>query len=154
MREAGLSGFSLFQLAIVSLPAALVGIFYLSTVGYRILPHRKSSDEAFSESAREYLSECLVPARSPLINKTVEEAGLRNLNGLYMIEVIRAGERIAPVGAHQKLKASDRLIFTGPVSTIVELHNLKGIEVETGTELALHDLINGNAVLLEAVISH
>ncbi|WP_332696050.1 SLC13 family permease [Halalkalibacter lacteus] len=154
MLENGMGGFSMFQLAIVSLPAGLLGILYMVTIGYKLLPDRKTSEESFEESSREYLSEALVEPNSPLIGKTIEKAGLRNLQGLYLIELIRNGDRTAPVPSFIKLKENDRLIFTGLLSTIVELQNIKGLRVETGTNLKLESLQNGSASLVEAVVSH
>ena len=154
MLENGMVGFSMFQLAIVSLPAGILGILYVVTIGYKLLPDRKTSEETFDESSREYLSEAYVEPNSPLIGKTIEEAGLRNLQGLYLIEVIRNGDRTAPVPSFIKLKENDRLIFTGVLSTIVELQNIKGLRVETGTNLKLESLQNGSASLVEAVVSH
>ncbi|MGM0903566.1 MAG: SLC13 family permease [Bacillota bacterium] len=154
MIENGMAGFSMFQLAVVSLPAGLLGILYMVTIGYKLLPERKTSEESFDESSREYLSEAIVEPSSVLAGKTIEEAGLRSLQGLYLIEIIRNGERTAPVPSYKKLKEHDRLIFTGMLSTIVELQNIKGLRVETGTNLILEDLQNGSASLVEAVVSH
>lgn len=154
MIEQGMSGFTMFQLAIVSLPACLIGIIYMGTIGYKQLPNRKSSEESFENSSREYLGEAVIEAESPLIGKTIEEAGLRNLDGLYLIEIISNGERVAPVTTYQKLKAHDQLIFTGLLPSIVQLQQMKGLRVETGTNIKLDDLKNGQTTLIEAVISH
>jgi len=89
----------------------------------------------------------------PIIGKTVEEAGLRSLTGLYLFEIVRDGEIITPVSAGDKIRAGDRLIFTGIVSTIAELQAIKGLEIETDNPVELYDLQNGNAQLVEAVIS-
>lgn len=154
MLEQGFDGFSMFQLAVVSLPAGILGIIFMITVGYKLLPNRKTSTQSFGETAREYLAEAAVDQNSPLIGKTIEEAGLRSLSGLYLIAMIRNGERMASVPSYKKLLEGDRLIFTGVLSTIVELHNIKGLRVETGTNLKLEDLQNGSASLVEAVVSH
>ncbi|KHF39982.1 SLC13 family permease [Halalkalibacter okhensis] len=154
MLEKGMSGFSMFQLAIVSIPASIFGILFMVTIGYKLLPDRKTSEEAFEESSKEYLSEAIIETQSPLIGKSIEKAGLRNLKGLYLIEVISNGERTAPVPSFYKIKENDRLIFTGLFSTIVELQNIRGLTVETGTDLKLEDLQNGSASLVEAVVSH
>ncbi|MDT8861574.1 SLC13 family permease [Alkalihalobacillus sp. MEB130] len=154
MLEKGMSGFSMFQLAIVSIPASIIGIIYMVTIGYKLLPDRKTSEETFEESSKEYLSEATVEPQSPLIGKTIEEAGLRNLKGLYLIEVISNGSRTAPVPSYKKIREGDRLIFTGLFSTIVELQNIRGLKVETGINLRLEDLQNGSASLVEAVVSH
>ncbi len=155
MIEGGMKGYSMFQLAIVGIPAAIVGIIFMSTVGYRLLPTRKTSEETFNENTREYLSEMIVEQNSPIIGKTVEEAGLRNLTGLYLFEIIRKdGERVAPITSQHKIKEGDRLISTGLISTIFEVQNMKGLRVETGSTIKLSDLKNGNQVLVEAIVSH
>ena len=119
MIDNGFKGFSMFQLAVVAIPAAFIGIVYTCTIGYKILPERKSSDMMF-ENTREYLSELIVEKNSSITGKSIEQAGLRQLNGLYLIEIIRFdGERVAPVTPHHKIKDGDRLIFTGLISTIV-----------------------------------
>ncbi|MEW9668700.1 TrkA C-terminal domain-containing protein [Ammoniphilus sp. 3BR4] len=126
----------------------------MGAIEYRLLPSRKTSEETFVESTREYLSEAVVLKDSPIIGKTVAEAGLRRLEGLYLIEIIRNGHRIAPVQTDRTLREGDRLIFTGLVSTIVDLQQIKGLKIETGIDLKLDDLHNGSAFLVEAVVSH
>lgn len=155
MLEHGLSGFSMFTLAIVSVPAGIIGILFMTTLGYRLLPSRKTSEESFDEDSKEYLGEVVIEANSPLVSKTITEAGFTDLPDLYLIEIIRNnGERIAPVSPYKKIRANDRLIFSGVISTIVELQNIRGLRVETGSNLKLEDLQNGNASLVEAVVSH
>ncbi|MFC4736601.1 SLC13 family permease [Bacillus daqingensis] len=46
MLDRGMSGFSMFQLAAVGVPAAVFGILYMVTIGYRIMPNHepKQSD--------------------------------------------------------------------------------------------------------------
>ena len=69
----------------------------------------------------------LVPLGSALANKTVEEAGLRNLPGCFLIEIERGDEAIAAVGPSQVLHENDRLVFAGVVEAIKELQNLRGL---------------------------
>ncbi len=152
--ENGMKGYSMFQLAIIGIPAAVVGTLFMCTVGYRLLPNRKTPEDSF-QNTREFLSELIVEDPSPLAGKTIEQAGLKKLKGIYLIEIIRSdGEKVAPVTSHHKIKKGDRLIFTGLISTIVELQAMKGVRVDTGSVISLEDLKNGNQILLEAVVSH
>lgn len=154
MLDAGIQGFSMFTLAVVGIPAAILGIIYVVIVGYKLLPTHKTPEEVFKASSREYLCEALVEQNAPLLGLSIEQAGLRNLEGLFLIEIIRNEERIIPVSSNERLEAGDRLIFTGVVSTIVELQKVKGLRLETGSGLGLKDLKNGEANLVEAVVSH
>src|SRR5699024_8453305 len=85
---------------------------------------------------------------------TVEEAGLRNLKGLFLIEIIRGDQRISPVKSTSIMRAGDRLIFTGDVSTIADLQNTRGLHLDPGADITLDLLQNGNTELVEVVVSH
>ncbi|HET6871571.1 MAG TPA: SLC13 family permease, partial [Sporolactobacillaceae bacterium] len=108
-------GFSMFQLAVVGVPSVIVGWIYLTFFGYRILPDHKVDQEMARFNVRDYLAECVVGERYPFLNKTIAQAGLRKLNGLFLIEIIRGEERIYPVKTTTIIKNGDRLVFTGDV---------------------------------------
>lgn len=152
--DLGLEGFSLFQLAIVGVPITIIGLLYLFTFGYKLLPNHLGFREQVTADSREYIAEMTVQKEFPNINQSVQQAGLRELNGLYLIEIIRGKERISPVRSTTIIQEGDRLIFTGLISTIADLQNTKGLTLETGSELQLEDLKNGNIQLVEAVVSH
>lgn len=118
---------TLFEIGQVGMPCALVGTAYLLLVGWRFLPDRSAMLEQFGAERREYLVEMSVQPECPLIAKTVEEAGLRHLRGLFLIEIDRNDEVITPVARHDLIRAGDRLIFTGVVTTIVDLTKIQGL---------------------------
>ncbi|WP_138419828.1 SLC13 family permease [Aquibacillus sediminis] len=149
----GLEGFTLFQLAVVGVPIALVGFIYLFTVGIRILPEHLGFREQVMADSREYIAEMTVQRDFAYLNQSVEQAGLRELKGLYLIEIIRGKERISPVRSTTVVQPGDRLVFTGLISTIADLQKIKGLTLETGSELELEDLKDGNTQLVEAVVS-
>lgn len=87
----------------------------------KFLPDRKGLLENYNQSLREYIVETYIAENSPLIDKTIEQAGLRNLKDLYLAEIIRGEELISAVGPTEKLTKDDVLIFAGETSTIVDL---------------------------------
>ncbi|WP_077623385.1 SLC13 family permease [Sediminibacillus massiliensis] len=152
--DRGMSGFSFFQLGIVGIPITIIGLIYLFTVGYKLLPDHKGFEQQVKEHYREYIAEMSVDPNFAFINHTVKEAGLRQLKGLYLIEIIRQDERISPVKATTVIQSGDRLVFTGLISTIADLQKIKGLKLQTGGKFSLDDLKNGNTQLVEAVVSH
>ncbi|WP_163527366.1 SLC13 family permease [Halobacillus ihumii] len=150
----GKDGFSFFQLAIVGIPITIVGLIYLIIFGPKVLPNHRSLMDKVSENTKDYLSEMVVLDSFPYINQSVEEASLRNLKGLYLIEIIRGTKKISPVTKETLIQKGDRLIFTGMISTIADLQKRKGLQLDTGTDLSLDDLRNGNTKLQEIVVSH
>lgn len=150
MIDAGYEGYSLFQLAVVGLPAGIIGITYMATIGQRLLPNKDTPES--SVDSKEYLVEMVVEQNSPIIGHTIKQARLRNLEGLYLFEIIREGQIIAPVTSNEKLKANDRLIFTGQASSVLDLYQIPGLKHTVGKTLKLEDLLNDNAKIVEIII--
>ena len=149
----GMEGFSIFTLAAVGIPVAVAGLIYLFTIGYKLLPDNQGFGKQVKENYKEYIAEMHVTKDFRFLNMTVKQAGLRELKGLYLIEIIRGEERISPVGSTSLIQCGDRLIFTGMISTIAELQKMKGLELETGTTITLDDLKDGSIKLVDAIVS-
>ncbi len=149
----GLEGFSLFTLTAVGIPVTLIGLIYLFTIGYKLLPDNKGFSQRVEEEPKEYIAEIQVTEEFGQLGKSVEQAGLRDLKGLYLIEIIRGNERISPVRSTTVIQSGDRLIFTGLISTIADLQKMKGLKLVTGTTIGLDDLKDGSINLVDAVVS-
>jgi di/tricarboxylate transporter len=118
---------SFFELLPVGLPICLVGILYLVFVAPHRLPDRIDPSEALGERRREYVASMQVQDDCPLVDRSVEEAGLRQLPGLFLVEIDRKGRVITPVAPDEAIRAGDRLVFAGVVSTIIELQRIRGL---------------------------
>lgn len=153
MLEAGMPGLGLFEIGLVGLPYALIGVAYLFLFGHRLLPERKELLEQLGESRREYLVEMLVQTGCRLAGKTVEQAGLRRLPGLFLIEIDRDGTIIGPVGPDDKIEANDRLVFTGVVNSIIELEKIPGLVPAADPSYEVAPRQQRKRRLCEAVIS-
>jgi len=142
----------LFSIALIGGPVALVGLIYMLTIGHRLLPDRAPVLSS-SADARAYTVEMVVAAGGPLPGKTIEQAGLRQLPGLYLAEVDREGAILAAVGPDEVLQADDRLVFVGDVSSVVDLQKIRGLEPATDQVVKL-DEPRPSRVLVEAVVSN
>ncbi len=119
--EAGFKPLGFFDFTKAGFGVALVGILYVVFIMPKFLPDRKGLLDNYNQSLREYIVETYIAENSILIDKTIEQAGLRNLKGLYLAEIIRGEELIPAVGPTEKLTKGDVLIFAGETSTIVDL---------------------------------
>ena len=148
----GLRGMNLFELAPIGIPYALIGTVYLALFGRWLLPDRKELFEQLGESRREYLVEMLVEPNCRLIGQTLEQAGLRQLAGLFLIEIDRKGRVLSPISPEEVIEARDRLVFTGVVSNIVDLEKIPGLVpiADPAYQLLSRD---GGRQLCEAVVS-
>jgi di/tricarboxylate transporter len=123
-------GFGLFELAWVGLPVVATVLIYLLTAGQWLLPRRLSAAASY-EDVRQYTAEMLVPKDSPLAGKSVEDAGLRQLPGMFLVEIDRDGRCIPAVSSYEVLQAGDRLVFAGILDSVVDLQRTRGLRPAT-----------------------
>lgn len=141
----------IFDITWIGVPCVLVGLAFLFLVGPKLLPNRGSPASVMSDP-REYTLEMIVPEGSTLAGKTVEDAGLRNLPGCFLVEVEREGGVMAGMGPHTVLREGDRLVFAGVVEAIKDLQTLRGLTPATDQVFKL-DSPRFRRRLFEAVVS-
>ena len=99
----------------------------LSVIAMRkLLPNRKSSESAF-ESTGDYTVELMVPSDNPHIGKTVAEAGLTNIPGGHLIEIIHYDEMLTPAIDDEPILGGDRLVFAGQIDEIFNVKKSHGL---------------------------
>lgn len=153
MIENGIAGMGMFEIGWAGVPYAIIGTAYLLLAGRGLLPDRKDLLEQLGESRREYLVEMLVQPECRMVGQTVQAAGLRHLPGLFLIEIDRDGTLIAPVAPDDVIHAHDRLVFTGVVSSIVELERIPGLVPAADPAYEVSPRQQRRRRLCEAVIS-
>lgn len=141
----------MFDIAWVGIPCCAVGIAYVLIFSRWLLPDRKPPISP-QDDPRAYTVEMTVDPGGPLIGKTIEEAGLRQLAGLFLAEIDRQGQVIPAVGPQERLLAGDRLVFVGIVDSIVDLHRVRGLTPATDQVFKL-DAPRAQRCLIEAVVS-
>jgi di/tricarboxylate transporter len=149
--QPGSVGLSMFELAWVGLPATVLTIVYIILFQKWLLPDRKPVIDRFAD-VRKYTVEMRVETDGPLQGKTVEEAGLRQLPGLYLIEIIRHGHVIPAVSPMEKLQGNDHLVFAGVVESVVDIQKIRGLQPATNQVFKL-DSPREYRCLIEAVVS-
>ena len=145
------NGLTMFELAWIGLPVTLVGVTFLALGTRRILPERQPAFTS-TQDPREYTVEMLVDPASPLVGKSIEEAGLRSLPGVYLMEIDRSGKVLPAVGSQTILQAGDQLVFVGVVGSVVELQKIPGLKPATDQLFKL-DEPRSHRCLVEAVVS-
>lgn len=142
----------LFELAYVGVPCCAAGLLYILLTTRYLLPDRRPAMEQF-DNPREYTVEMMVDAGSPLIGKTIEEAGLRHLPNMFLMEIERQGHILPAVSPKQMLSEGDRLVFVGVVESVVDLQKFAGLKPATNQVFKL-DSPRSERCLIEAVVSH
>jgi di/tricarboxylate transporter len=135
-----------FYLGII---VTLVGWAYFYFIGYGLLPSNENKLAALRENVKEYIIETEVFPGSRLIGKTVKEAGLRNLQDLFLVEIIRKEQVVSPVSPDEILENGDLLFFSGNTSAIYNL-----IKEDNGLRIPKQDTLEteGHFHFVESVV--
>lgn len=142
---------SFFSPAVVGIPATVLGLIYMIGASHWLLPNRRSA-VSVSDDPRQYTVEVQVAADGPLVGKSIEQAGLRHLPGLYIAEIQRGEGQILPAKPDQILYANDLLILVGALDSVVDLRKIRGLI--TGNDQARKLKVPAwQRTLVEAVVS-
>jgi di/tricarboxylate transporter len=105
------------------------------------------------EKTREFVIELKVTQEYKDIGKSIEDAGLRHLTGLFLFQIERAGQIIAPAEPQEEICLDDRLFFTGIPKTILELQKTPGLQLIKESTFDLKQYDSDKIKTFEAVIS-
>ncbi len=153
MEQSGMQGMGMFEITKIGLPVAIGGLLFLILFGPKLLPDRKTVMRELRENTREFVVALKVTSKYKGIGKTIEQAGLRHLKGLFLFQIERNGEIIAPARPDERIQLGDRLFFTGLPKTILELQKTPGLEVIHDATLDLKQYDSSQIRPYEAVIS-
>ncbi|EIC22669.1 SLC13 family permease [Thiorhodovibrio frisius] len=152
VERTGAAGLGLFELAWIGLPVVVTVVLFLVLAGRWLLPTRPATVAAF-EDVRRYTVEMLVEPNSPLAGKRVEQAGLRQLPGLFLIEIERQDRIIPAVSSQELLHQNDRLVFAGVIDSVMDLQRIRGLVPATNQVFKL-DGPRRDRCFVEVVLSN
>jgi di/tricarboxylate transporter len=128
LEQSGQAPLGLFEISHVGLPVALLGVLVVALTAPFVLPDRQAPRSGLEDPGRDFSVRMIVETGGPLDGRTVEEAGLRHLEGVFLVEIERGGEPIAPVAPTTLLREGDHLLFVGQARLILDLQNIAGLE--------------------------
>lgn len=105
---------------------------------HRLLPDRKAPEMAFEDTS-EFTVELMVPSDNPHIGKSIAEAGLKDIPGGRLIEIIHFDEVISPVPDNEPIMGGDRLIFAGQIDELLELKKTHGLVSADSNVFSTHE---------------
>jgi len=127
LEASGEAPLGVFEITAVGLPVALVGLAALALLSPILVPERRPVRRELDEEFREFVVNMLVQPRGPVDGRTVAEAGLRHLQGVFLVEIERDGDLISPVPPTTVLHGDDRLTFVGKADLVVDLQATRGL---------------------------
>ncbi|HEX5579149.1 MAG TPA: SLC13 family permease, partial [Candidatus Limnocylindria bacterium] len=127
LTEAGMRPLGLFEPTLVGLPIAIAGTAAVVFLVPRVLPDRSPVGSTLTEAGRDFTVTMQVNPAGEADGASVTDAGLRRLQGVFLVEIERDGRSIAPVAPDERLRGEDLLTFVGRVDNIVDLQRVRGL---------------------------
>jgi di/tricarboxylate transporter len=141
--EYGLPLLSFRDFFYLGVMVTLMGWIYLYFIGYRLLPSNPNKIEDLRENVKEYIVETEIAPGSQLAGRTVKDAGLRNLQDVFLVEIIRDDKVISPVAPDEVLETGDALFFSGNTQSIYNLiKEDNGLSLPKGETHEVEDQFN------------
>ena len=148
-------GFGMFEFAPVGAAAALAGIAFIALFGYRLIPHRESSDNALEEllHIEDYVTELSVPKDSPLIGQPIRELVVLADGDIAVVAVIRDGNKVLAPPWYTRMRAGDHLMIEGGTDAIAAATENSNFDLVTDKELHDADFASEEVLMVEAVVN-
>jgi di/tricarboxylate transporter len=144
----GMKPIGMFDLALVGVPAAIIGLLYLIFIAPMLL-RKVAPVAAASSPSQKYLSEFQVLANSQLDGKTIEAADLMPSSNRTLRSITRNGTPLE-VTPELVLHGGDKLAFASSAETLCGLWTIIGLIPARGTTM---DKSRHQHQLVEVVVS-
>ncbi|MCA9060385.1 MAG: anion permease, partial [Planctomycetaceae bacterium] len=135
----------------IGIPCCIAGVLFVILTQQWLLPDRRPII-SLTDDPREYTVEMRVDPGGPLVGSSIEQAGLRHLTGLFLIEIERQGQLIPAVSPAEHLQENDHLVFAGVVESLVDLKRIRGLVPVLEPTFRMTDDAHSRS-LIEVVVS-
>jgi di/tricarboxylate transporter len=143
----------MFEFSQVGLIFFAVGTCYLLFIGRYLVPSRRTRDSLTKEyRLRHFVTELIVNADSPLIEKSIADTNFREGYDLEVIEILRGKRKLLPSAKETLLQEGDILLVQGDPQTLLKIQESQGVDIKALT-VEDQDLQDENIILVEAFIS-
>ena len=146
--------FKMFDFAPVGFIAAIVGIAFVATIGWRLIPEQSRSKNAAGELAEleGYVADLVVGEGSKAIGQKVKELdAIAEENDCYVLGLARRGQRLPGRARNEEIRAGDHLIIEASPEAINALVGALGLQYQGQTSSS--KVLSGDLVLAEAVVT-
>jgi di/tricarboxylate transporter len=148
-----LAPLGMFELTLVGLPIAVVGVLYMLLLGHRLIPDRVQPEELTTAfGVRPYIAEIVVLPDSALVGKTLEESRLGHNMDLTVLRVVREGNRYLAPRARLQLEGNDELLVKGQRDDILGIRDTLGLAIKAEVKLSDPGLQTEQEGLVEAIL--
>ncbi|MEM9795671.1 MAG: SLC13 family permease [Pseudomonadota bacterium] len=128
-RARGLEPFTIFEVAPLAVPVALMGMAYLYFIGRHLLPDRTSMAAMLgSRKAAKFFAEAVIPPDSNLIGREATDVQLFKREGVRLVDVVRGDASLRRNLQGVTLQMGDRVILRTEMAELLSLQRNKSLK--------------------------
>ena len=121
----------MLDFAPVGIVVALVGILYITLVGWRLIPSERSRHDAIKElhELEDFIAEATVPESSPAVGKALRELEpAAEESDVALLGLVRRGKRLPGRARNELLRKDDLLVLEGSPEAIDQFVGASGLK--------------------------
>jgi len=150
--EYGYGALKMFELAILGVPIAIIGIVFLILFGNRLMPDRAAPIcEIKDREDKRYLAEFLVTAGSELIGQNPGQFFKSRYKTLVPIEIVRASHIIDPF-RQQTVQEGDMLLVKGSADDLIGILQSNAVELPHSEDAVDFGPATGEDLIVELIV--
>jgi di/tricarboxylate transporter len=150
--EYGYGALKMFELAILGVPIAIIGIVFLILFGNRLMPDRTAPIcEIKDREDKRYLAEFLVTDGSDLIGQNPGKFFKSRYKTLVPIEIVRASHIIDPF-RQQTVQQGDMLLVKGSADDLIGILQSNAVELPHGEDAVDFGPATGEDLIVELIV--
>lgn len=137
VRHRGMTSFSFFEFSSYALVALAAGTLFMATIGYKLLPVRKThgatkriTDLRALYHLHDRIFSVRVPEHSKIDGKSLGELRFGSFVSGVVVTIIRGGRKLLSPKADEKLHSRDVLLVRGNPERFSQVQALQGLEIE------------------------
>jgi di/tricarboxylate transporter len=154
LQEAGFEGFKMFDFLPTGAAVMVTGMVYMAVAGRYLIPVREESRSLTEQyHLKGYLTEVVIPDKSPLLGKRLIESNLREDFGLTVLRVRRRGAKMFVPSPGTVLEAGDCLIVEGDVEPVVKQKDGRVLHLYAETKFDAESLAGDDVQLAEVAVA-
>ena len=145
--------FAMFDFAAVGGVVALVGIVFVTVVGWRLLPkaRRQRNSRQELQDLSGYVAEAVVLESTGLLGEPLRELyPLAEEHDIAVLGMVRGGQRLPGTARRESLRSGDLIVVEGAAAAIDAFIGASGLE-HAGRNDQI-ELLGKSQVLMEAVV--
>ncbi len=151
MNKLGMQPLRMFEFTEIGLVIVVVGILYMAFIGNHMVPERDRADGKESDVMRQYLTEVVILANSPLIGQKAFDSDFSALE--FQVLKIRREVQALDANPLELFEEGDIVLVAGNVENLMKVKKIEGIDILEDVALRSSGIKVSNAQVAEVVLT-